>query len=201
MRRIMLTALALGSLVTLSARGDIIIDFEALKHVDTKVVSIGNTYSEKGFTLTETGDNGFATFGTLERRFSGSTALFDETAGGITTLVKDGGGSFNLKSIDLAELNGNGAVSVTFTAVQNGGGTASQTFTTDGIAFGAETFAFSSAFGAITSLSFVQVSPYHQFDNIRFGTLSAVPEPSSLAMLGIAAAAGLVAIRRRKRIA
>jgi hypothetical protein len=54
---------------------------------------------------------------------------------------------------------------VPFTGTRADGSTVSVTFTTDGIA-GFQTFTFE-GFTDLMSLSWVQVYPYHQFDNIE----------------------------------
>lgn len=111
------------------------------------------------------------TFGTAEARYSGSTALFSNPISGVTTLTQVGPGAFNLTSIDLAELNGNNVANVTFVGNYQAGGTTTQTFTLDGAAFAAQTFAFNSSWTGLSSVTWTQVDPYHQFDNIVVGSL------------------------------
>lgn len=176
-----------------------VIDFQSLEHVDNVNKDEGFTYSEDGFTLTEENMNqGFHTFGTLESRYSGSTALFNDTIGGVTKLVKDGGGVFDLNSIDLAELNGNRVATVTFTGNLSGGGTVTQSFTLDGNAFAPETFSFV-GFTNLVSVTWGQDSPFHQFDNIVLDeNLAPVPVPASLPLV-LTALAGLGFASRRKK--
>ena len=173
--------------------GIITIDFESLRHDDALNTGHGDLYSEDGFTLTETGSQDFHTFGTLEFRFSGSTSLFSDTIGGTITMTEDDGSEFGLISINLAELNASAVANVTFTGVLPTAGTTSQTFTIDGVAFGQETFFFNPTFAALTSVSWTQASPFHQFDNIVVDDL--IPEPATLSLLGL----GLLAVARRRR--
>jgi len=183
--------LAVGLLATPSQA--VVIDFQSLELVSSSVNNQGDSYSEDGYTLSETGVNVFATFGTLEARYSGSTALFSNTSNGIITLTKDDGNAFALQSIDLTELNGSSPADVVFTGQLSVGGTTMQTFTLDGTSFVPETFAFDSSFSSVTSVSWVQVSSFHQFDNIVV-----VPEPASC--VGLALMMGMaIAVRRRKK--
>lgn len=189
-------AMGVGLGLAGEASADTVIDFESLRHDDASIMYHGATYSEDGFTLSAPGAFGFGTFGTLETRFSGSTALFNDTPGDTTTLTKDGGGAFDLLSIDIAELNGSVVADVTFIGTLSGGGTVSQTFTLDGVAFAAETFLFS-GFTSVVSVAWDQEFPYHQFDNITIANgVSVVPTPGAAA--GGMALLALGAIRRRR---
>ncbi len=171
-------------------------DFQSLEHVDSATVSHGTTYSEDGYTLNVDGSLGFVTFGTLETRYTGSTAMAMRQSQAKTTLTRDAGGTFGVTSIDLAELNNSLPAVVPFVGTLSGGGTTVQSFSLDEVAFGAETFFFNSTFANITSLSWTQESNFHQFDNI---CLSAVPEPTSLILVGMACAPML--LRRRSLVA
>ncbi|HUU34317.1 MAG TPA: hypothetical protein VMW48_09650, partial [Vicinamibacterales bacterium] len=148
--------------------GGTVIDFEVLRHDDAEIVEHGFQYIEDGFVLDNLSANPFATFGTLESRFSGSTALLNDTVNGVTRLTALGGSAFDLVSIDLTELNGSNVANVTFTGYLAGGGTVSQTFTLDGVAFYPETFVFT-GFGNLASVEWTQEDPFHQFDNITIG--------------------------------
>ncbi|MEW4490150.1 PEP-CTERM sorting domain-containing protein [Thalassoglobus sp. JC818] len=191
---------------------DVVLDFEQLVHVDTFVDALpGVTYSEDGYTLTTPGLGGFASFGTLDTRFTGSTSLIINSVPNpldpldprnSATLTQDGGGSFALKSIDLAELNFPLSTTVTFVAVKTGGGTAMQSFTLDGIAFAAETFLFSSDFNSITSVTWRQDGYFHQFDNIVVGPAGPiVPEPSTMLLFSCGLLGIAIALFRERRTA
>ena len=145
---------------------EIVIDFESLKHDDDLIEDHGFFYEEDGFVLENLGKYAFATFGTKESRFSGSTALFNDTINGVTILSAENNKSFDLDSIDLTELNGPNVARVTFKGDLGKGGSVQQTFTLDGKSFDPQTFTFSDDFNEVVSVQWTQVSPFHQFDNI-----------------------------------
>ena len=179
-----------------------VIDFQSLEVANNTVNLHGDIYLEDGFTLTEVGVFEFGTFGTLETRYPGSTALFSDTIGGQITLTRTGGGTFNLNSIDLALLNGPGSVTVSFTGATSGGGTPVASFTVNDPAMPLNlfTFLFPSSFTDLLSVTWTQNDPFHQFDNIVLDSAQqVVPEPSSLLLLGTGAAAMVVVARRRRK--
>ena len=155
----------------LLAKGDpgTVIDFEKLKHNDRRVGRHGFLYKEDGFVLENKGRHSFATFGTYDRRFSGSTALFNNTGNGVTILSAENNGSFDLDSIDMAEVVFPRPAKVTFTGKLEKGGSVRQTFTLDGNSFEPQTFTFSDDFDEVVSVEWRQAFPYHQFDNITIG--------------------------------
>ncbi|MGV6848722.1 MAG: hypothetical protein ACWA5A_10120 [Marinibacterium sp.] len=158
-----------------------------------------NSYFEKGLTLTSSSNFGFASIGSSTSLYTGSSALLNNAANGVTTLSHVGTGLLEMKSITLSELFASGGSStVTFTGTIQGGGTVQQSFTLDGT-FGNETFTFSSAFTGLTSLSWTQVSPYHQFDDIML-LVAAVPAPAS-GLLGLTGLGAIAWLRRRRKAA
>jgi hypothetical protein len=122
--------------------------------------------------------------------------------GTIVTLTHENSLPFTLESINLAREfqfnNPSAGVSypeVTFTGTTVGGGTVMQTFSVDQEGFFFRTFTFSSVFTNLLTVNWTQPvfgSPdpnnpgqllgLHQFDNI---VVNVIPEPSSLAMLGL----------------
>jgi hypothetical protein len=182
------------------------IAFDSLATTSNTFVAVGASYSEQGFTVTDNSgfappNYGLATWGSSAVSYTGSQSLFNNGIDQETTLTKDGGGTFSLNSIDLSELfNPSSAVTVNFTGFLFGGGTVTQSFTTDGV-FGAQTFVFNTSFGNVTSVSWFQSAPFHQFDNIVVDAAS-VPEPSPLpGLLGLGTISGAALIRRsRKRL-
>jgi hypothetical protein len=167
-----------GPSLAAPASSQVVIDFEILASpgVDNTLVT---TYLEDGFTLVNaTVPTTFGAFASPQSgnwRFVGSTTLFNNHLAGVTVLTKDDGSSFDVMSIDLAEMMGLvlgslipvESTTIPFTGTRADASTVSVTFTTDGV-FGLETFTFS-GFTNLTSLSWDQVYPWHQFDNITLG--------------------------------
>jgi subtilisin-like proprotein convertase family protein len=180
-----------------------LMDFQSLQHNDASNTDHSTTYSEDGFQLTSLNMRPFASAGTLSPRYTGSTALYLDSNSGSMRLTRQGGGAFNLRSINLAMLDANGStpLSVTFTGTLATGGTVSQTFTlnpTSGQAF----FPFDASFTNLTKVEWVQASPFHQFDNIvvdpvnfagitindspNVQPVAATPYPSTMTVSGMA---------------
>ncbi len=146
---------------------DTIVDFQSLEVVGTGASFWGYFYEEDGYQLTNFGANEFATLHTLHERYAGSTALFNNTVDGLTVLTSENGGPFNLISIDIANLNNNGPVTVNFVGSLAGGGTVNASYTTTGSMNELETFFLPDTFRNLVSVDWLQEFPYHQFDNIR----------------------------------
>ena len=174
----------LAILAPFQAAQAVIIDFQSLEQNNSVVNYAGFTYTEDGFTLDSLSTSEpFAFFGTQESRYPGSTALFNNEIDGITRLTQNGGGLFDLNSIQLTSLNGDDSVTVNFTGTKADSSTVTQAFTTDAILSTLETFTFNSSFTNLVSVEWIQAFPFHQFDNIN---VTPVPEPSAiLGLLGL----------------
>lgn len=170
----------------------VVIDFQALEHTGTGQQALpgtGKFYTEKGFNFDSSAPVfNFATWGTNSGNYLGSTALWngDGTGStGITTITRAGGGAFDLNSIDIGELflSSAGIPSVTFNAVFSGGGTTSASFTADGFRATGDLSSFQTltftGFDDIVSVSWLQVSPFIQFDNVTIDSAE-VSEPGTL---------------------
>ncbi len=121
---------ALAILAPFQAAQAVIIDFQSLEQNNSNVNDAGFTYTEDGFTLDNLSTSfPFAFFGTQESRYPGSTALFNDTVDGITRLTQNGGGLFDLNSIQLTSLLGDYSVTVNFTGTKADSSTVTQAFT------------------------------------------------------------------------
>ena len=187
-----LTFTSVGIMVGVLSANAAVIDFQALEVVNNSVNNVGTSVIEDGWMITK--DAGepfeFAVFGTLEARYPGSTALFNNTVNGMNRLEHGAFSVFDLVSIDLDFLNGS-PTTVTFTGFINGGGTVLQAFTTDN-AVGLETFNFA-GFTNLTKVEWLQDNNFHQYDNI---VVNVVPEPGTIVALMVGLA--LLASRRRR---
>lgn len=170
-----------------------VITFDSVAKNDATLTVVAN-YEEAGYSV----KGPLATIGSqFAGAYAGSASLFLANPGNVATLAKVDGGTFSLKAIDLSPLAPSwygGGADVTFTGNVHGGGTLSQTFTV-GPALGFGTFEFT-GFDQLDSVTWIQVAPYHQFDNIVVDAPAAVPEPGTLALFGLALA-GIGALRRK----
>jgi len=161
-------------------------------------LAVVENFEEAGFSVS----GPLATIGSqFPGAYAGSAALFLANPGNVATLAKVDGGTFSLKAIDLSPLAPSwygGGASITFTGNVHGGATLTQSFTV-GADLGFTTYQFT-GFDKLDSVTWMQASPFHQFDNIvvaeSAAESAAVPEPGTLALFGVALA-GIGALRRK----
>ncbi len=177
-----------------AASAVVVMDFQDLETPGTGLTDIGYYYSAGDYEIwhdtsepfpflsPQTGNTTF---------YQGSTAVLNDTVGGITHFQRIDGAPFDMESIDLAGLFvGGGDTTVTFTGHLSGGGTVMATFSTSNGGVGFQSFSFAGyGFTSVVDVTWSQDFVYHQFDNIAI-----VPAPASLALLGL----GGLAIRRRR---
>lgn len=163
-----------------------VIDFELLRNDSAGLTAEGASYSEDGFTLVTNNLNGsnFRSVNALDTpRYQGSVSFFDNNTNGVTTLTKDDSSAFDLRSIDLDQLNVTGGAPVNFTGTKADSFIVTQEFTLDSTR-GFQTFNFR-GFNNLSSLSWIQQSPFHHFDNITLSASNNVTTPEPSLVLGI----------------
>ena len=199
MKKTVLTLLLAASLQgfsALAAASPVVIGFDSLMQDNDQTNEIGNVYRESGFEFSNLSNPfSFASFGTQNPFFNGSTALFNDNTDGQTRLSQIGGGLFSLSSITLSTLAPGyteEGTSVTVTGLLATGGSVMQSFNVaDGAA---QTFSFSPNFSNLSAVTWSNEANFHQFDNI---TVAAVPEPETYALM--LSGLGLVAFAARRR--
>lgn len=120
------------------------------------------------------------------------------------TITKTGGGTFSLNSLDMAPWEDYSYIDqAVLTGARSGSGSVSKTVTfasatqnSDNVSGNDFTNYLLSGFDNLTSVTISHASGYLAIDNVKFNETSAVPEPSSIALLGLAFA-GFAAVRRR----
>jgi hypothetical protein len=179
-----------------------IITFESFANAGADYVLYQSPFDVDGYRFTgNLFGNDYLIFKTGSPHFAGSTALAPYI-GETHTFQRIDGLPFNLLSFDYSEHDTfSAAGTVTFTGNFVGGGSISKDVTTDGV-FGFESATFA-GFNNLSSVVFSYPGTngvYFQLDNI---SVTAVPEPSSAALLGLGlismGAVGVPELRRRKR--
>ena len=192
--KFLIPAMALvGLIVTGTANaGVVVMDFQDLEINDGGNHPWGYLYTAGDWMIShpDTEPHPFRTFGTQEARYPGSTALFNDTVDGVITFERIDGAAFDMQSIDIANLNNAGPVTVNFVGNLASGGQVFDSYTTTGTTNILETYSFDEHFVNLSSLVWVQEGPFHQFENI-----SVIPETGGLALLGL----GALGARRRRR--
>ncbi len=170
-----------------------VIDFNAL--TGSGDVYRGQTYQEDGFRLDTAGD-----FYSLHSGlgYNGTPGFFNNIINAVTTLKQSSNDIFSLDSIDLDSLNGGYQVTVTFIGTLFNGSTTTTSFLTNASS-GLQTFTFGSSFDNVRSVAWTQASPYHSFDNIVVNAAQ-VPEPGTMAMLGLGLLAFTAARRKSSKV-
>ena len=194
-----ITAVALGLAATSSHA--VIIDFNT---------GTAFPYSEEGFTVT-TSSSGVVNFGGCAPACAnnGTRNVFIGASGASVAISAVGGGVFSLLGFDIGELfQGMPATwssNIQVTGFLSGGGTFVSSFFLDGVHDGSggavDMQAFSPAgFANLTSATFASLSGGgFTLDNVNVvaGATTNVPEPGTLALLGLGLA-GLLSARRRR---
>lgn len=187
-----LSALAKAGVVALavSASGmtvaaPVSLDFEAFAHGGAAVNIYTSPFVTEGFRFVgnQVG-NDYAVYGTASVDYTGSTALTPFGSEAHTLSAVDGG-SFSLLAWDISEeLSSDPGFSFTVFGDLLGGGTVSQVVALDGV-FGYQNVTFA-GFTNLTAVRFTTSPNNFQLDNIELDTAAAVPEPASLALVGMA---------------
>jgi hypothetical protein len=120
------------------------------------------------------------------------------------TITKTGGGTFSLNSLDMTPWEDYSGISqAILTGARSAGASVSKTVTFTGDTANSSNVSGNdftkyllSGFDNLTSLTISHGGGYLAIDNVTFDQTSAVPEPSSIALLGLAFA-GFAAVRRR----
>jgi hypothetical protein len=189
--------------VTSAARGQrVVIDFEDLacgpSQYGTNVFP--GPYISNGF-MFSSNYVWWANFCSNGAGYLGSTTLINYLDSGVNTLTKVGGGAFSLFSIGLAQLySGQPGQTITFTGTLPNSSQVFQSFLLAPSTLVLTQYVFNRSFANVVSVSWSQLGPYHQFDNVT-ANLTAVPEPVTVALLatGLLGVGAAQLLRRRRR--
>lgn len=187
---------SLAFLFAAQASQAVVLDFESLVTAGTGIRDVADGYTEDGFkflnlTLPNRADS-FGVWQTGNSAFPGSTSLFNPWQDATTQLSQVGGGAFDATTIRLASLNLSPlANTVTFVGTRADSSTITQAITMVNPSI-MTTYSFT-GMSNIVKLEWVHTFPFQQFDNIN---VNPVPEPATIAILGLGA---LALIRRRRK--
>jgi hypothetical protein len=174
------------------------ITFESLAQPGPGGYGFNGPYTEAGFQFASPF---FGVWQTGSPYYPGSTALWNASNGGITTLTQVGGGAFSISSIDLMALyTNNAAQTVTFVGTLPDNSTVTQTFNVpaSGSTITENLFLFTNpGFLDVVSVTFAQgLGPFYQFDNVTVGAPNEVPDSGSTILLMFGSVAALLALQR-----
>lgn len=185
-------ALAIG-LLSCGAQATVI-EFNGHSNSQFGDENVGNgltVKTENGYAFTSSGDHfHFIDMSGYGGPSNGTSSLLEDRAYSIT-MSKVGGGAFSLLSL-LDYSAGAGQLSITGNFI--GGGSINSIVGLSSSAFTSETF---SAFNNLSSVVFQGISGGFGLENITVGEGSTVPEPTSIALFGLALA-GLSIVRKKR---
>jgi hypothetical protein len=167
---------------------------------DTK---LGTTYESSGYRLTGTptgiGSDKFFSAGEGSPYFAGSRGIGFGAVSGRITLQSISGALFDAVSIDIARADPYGSlIPVGFTGIKEDGSKVFATYQfTDSIVGLNHTFALGDKFRNLKSMIWYEGAEWQLYDNIVLSETSAVPEPGSIALFGLALAGCSIARRRK----
>jgi hypothetical protein len=200
-------------LAGVSSAQAVVVDFESLSGIPqgTNAITYASPVDTQGYTFVTPAqfntDAEFASWtdladaNTTFSNYTGSVALFSNPGSPIT-LTKTGGDSFDLLSLDVANVyrqgGGQPVENVLITGNLAGGGTVTKSFLIPN-----DNALHNVTFTGFTGLSSVVLSSpltdlqitYFQIDNVSVQETQAVPEPSTMAAIGL----GALAVFRRRR--
>ena len=177
-RRALLALLCAACTSHVWSAGPVLLDFEDAACPQAQAqCDVGDAYLSKGFALRvapnvdEPDAKGLVSVGKAWRyNLRGSQAMSLSSCGSIVTLMANDNSVFDAVAIGLAEMNGQGAATVGFTATHEDGSVATHMARLDGKT-GWQRVALPAAFKRLTALSWQQgdcvSNPAHMFDQIE----------------------------------